>query len=337
VDELDAGDRVGIVVFSTTGRKVLEPCGADRRERILEAIDSLSPQGSTNVQEGLTLGYEMARRAYKEGATNRIILCSDGVANEGVTSAEEILARAAPHGREGITLSTVGVGMGNYNDVFLEQLADKGHGNYAYVDKPAEARRIFSRNLTRTIETVAKDAKVQVDFNPDVVRASRLIGYENRDVADKDFRNDRVGGGDVGAGHSVTALYEVKLWPGKTGRIAKVTVRYKKPDAWFAAEVARQISTSDVDGRFESASPSFKLAACAAEFAEILRGSSWAKNNRLSDALALARQCQGQIEDRAGSRELRGGRKDVAELVQLIDRARGLKGDRSAADPGVEE
>jgi Ca-activated chloride channel family protein len=329
VDELDAGDRVGIVAFSSTARRVLEPCGADHRDRILDAIDSLHPENSTNVEQGLELGYAMARRAFKNGATNRVILCSDGVANTGTTAPAAILARAEECGKAGITLSSVGVGMGNYNDVLLEQLADKGHGNYAYVDKLGEARRIFSRNLTRTIEVVAKDAKVQVDFNPAVVRASRLIGYENRDVADKDFRNDAARGGDVGAGHSVTALYEVKLWPQKAGRIASVTVRYKKPDAWFAAEIVHAFSTNEVAGRFDDASPSFKLAACAAEFAEILRGSSWAKNNRLSDVLSLARQCEGR----------RGGRKDVSELVQLIDRACGLRGDRSqaAGDSGVEE
>jgi len=331
VDELDSGDRVGIIAFGTTGRKVLEPCGAEHRERILDAIDNLRPDGSTNAEQGLELGYAMAKRAFRQGATNRVILCSDGVANTGLTSPAAILARAEECGKDGIALSTVGVGMGNYNDVLLEQIADKGRGNYAYVDRLAEARRIFSRNLTRTIETVAKDAKVQVDFNPEVVRASRLVGYENRDVADRDFRSSGARGGDIGAGHSVTALYEVKLWPRKSGRIAKVTVRYKKPDAWFATETERRISTDEVAGRFDDASPAFKLAACAAEFAEVLRGSPWAKSVRLDDVLFLARQCE------AGRSKRDGRRGDIGDLARLIEVARDLMPFRRPADDTGEE
>ena len=151
----------------------------------------------------------------REGAINRVILCSDGVANVGATGPESILARIGEEARRGIELTTVGFGMGNYNDVLMEQLADQGDGNYHYVDTLDEARRVFVENLTGTLQTVAKDAKVQVEFDPaDGRRASASLGYENRDVADRDFRNDTVDAGEIGAGHTVTALYEVRLREG---------------------------------------------------------------------------------------------------------------------------
>jgi Ca-activated chloride channel family protein len=327
VDELDVGDRVGIVAFSTHARKVLHPCGLEDRDAILAAIDSLHPENTTNAQEGLELGYEMARKAFRKGAINRVILCSDGVANEGVTTAAGILAGVERAAKDGITLSTVGVGMGNYNDVLLEQLADKGHGNYAYVDRLAEARRIFSRNLTQTLQVVARDAKVQVDFNSDIVRSWRLVGYENRDVANKDFRNDKVGGGDVGAGHAVTALYELRLNAGKDGRLARIYVRYQPPDGGWAREVERNVTAADLVRRFSDTSDSFKLAVATAEFAEILRDSPWARRTALADVLAVAKECEA---NRAS--------KNVHELVGLIEETRRLKADnRDSRDYSDEE
>ncbi|MBK7770752.1 MAG: von Willebrand factor type A domain-containing protein [bacterium] len=212
VDELGEGDRVGIVVYGSRGEVLLPLTDVSQRSTILGVIDGLQPNGSTNAVEGLTLAYDLARRSYDAGIINRLVLCSDGVANTGTaTSAEGILALARRGSDDGITLSTVGFGMGNYNDVLMEKLADQGDGNYFYVDGPREAERVFRENLTGMLQTIATQAKVQVEFDPRRVSRWRLLGYENRDVADRDFRNDAVDAGEVGVGHQVTALYELKL------------------------------------------------------------------------------------------------------------------------------
>jgi len=328
VDQLREGDEVGMAVYGSAGRKLLDHCGIERRADILGAIQRLHPDGATNAEEGLAIGYGMARKAFRAGAVNRVILCSDGVANVGNTGPESILATIKEQAAEGVTLTTVGFGMGNYNDVLMEQLADKGRGHYAYVDTLSEAKRVFVRNLTGTLQVVARDVKVQVEFNPDMVRAYRLVGYENRDVADQDFRNDKVDGGEVGAGHSVTALYELKRWPDKQGPLATVRVRYKDPDGGEAREAAGSIASSDAAAQFEAASDATKLAASAAGFAEILRASYWARGARLEDVLALARRC----EDRCD------GNEDVKDLVRLIRRTVELKADQLAhAGSSLEE
>jgi Ca-activated chloride channel family protein len=298
VDQLRSGDRVGIVVYGSVGRILLEPVamgGGTGRRQILAAIDQLGPEGSTNAEEGLRLGYEMAQRGYRAKATNRIILCSDGVANVGLTGPESILADVRTKAARGIHLTTIGFGMGNYNDVLMEQLADRGDGNYYYVDDIDEAHRVFVENLTGTLQTIAKDAKVQVEFDSTRVLRYRLLGFENRDVADRDFRNDKVDAGEIGAGHEVTALYEVKLAPGASqGTLATVRLRYASPEQDKAAtprvrEIERHFDVAALSGRFEDAAPRFRLDAAVAEFAEILRGSYWAKESKLSDVLTVAR------------------------------------------------
>lgn len=311
VDQLTRNDRVGIVMYNTSAAIVLEPTHASCKGLILEAIDRLYAAGSTNAEAGLRLGFQMAARCLDEERSIRVILCSDGVANVGNTDAETLLGEIKRYGKMGITLSTVGVGMGNYNDVLLEQLADKGNGKYAYVDDLAEARRIFVENLTGTLEVIARDVKIQVDFNPDMVRSWRLVGYENRDVADEKFRDNREDGGEMGAGHAVTALYELKLHDHRSnGNIGTVYIRYKDPDTFRASELSRAISARDFVGRFSSASTSFRLAATAAEFAEILKKSYWAKGITLGDL----REEVGEIsEDRWSS--------EIGELLSLIDRA----------------
>ncbi len=326
VDQLREGDRVGIAVYGSRGRKHMPHHGIDDRSKIIHAIDELTAGGSTNAEEGIKIGYQMAKKAFKAGAINRVILCSDGVANVGRTGPDSIMKQIKHYADEGITLSTIGFGMGNYNDVLMEQLADKGNGNYAYVDTLGEARRVFVENLTGTLQLIARDVKVQVDFNPAVVRSYRLVGYENRDVADKDFRDDKVDGGEIGAGHSVTALYELKLWPDKPGRLATVHVRYKDAEGENVREVARKIAASDSAGRFEDAPDSVQLAACVAEFAEILRKSYWARTSRLDDVLALAKNCRGRFDDRP----------DIKELVKLIEKARRMKaGDKDNDESGA--
>src|SRR5690606_2095351 len=196
--------------------------------------ESLQTNGATNAEEGLLLGYEMARRHFDPEANNRILLCSDGVANVGRTGPDSILERVASEADKGIDLTTIGFGMGNYNDVLMERLADQGDGVYYYVDDLEEARRVFVENLSGTLQTIARDAKIQVEFDPSVVLAYRLLGFENRDVADKDFRNDAVDAGEIGAGHEVTALYEVRFQKdveiGSKKRFATARLRYAVPD-----------------------------------------------------------------------------------------------------------
>jgi Ca-activated chloride channel family protein len=314
IDRLRPEDKIGIATYNTRGRKFMSHKSLHDRHEIIEAIYSLNAGGSTNADEGIRIGYDMAERAYRKGYINRVILCSDGVANEGLTSAEEIFETIERQVDKGITLSALGFGMGNYNDVLLEQLGDKGNGYYAYIDYLDEAIRLFDDNLTGALEVIARDVKVQVDFNPSVVRSYRLIGYENRDVPDDKFRDDKYDGGEVGAGHSVTALYELKLWPDKKGTAATAYVRYKDADTRSVTEFRSKIDVRDFAESFEDGNTDFRLAATAAEFAEILRKSYWAKGAELADTLDKA-----MVIKKERSKD-----EDVAELVELISRANRL-------------
>ena len=334
VDELRRDDRVGIVVYGSEGRVLLEPVAIGRegreagRRRILESIERLIPEGSTNAEAGLQLGYEMARREYRPGAINRLVLCSDGVANVGRTGPESILAQVRTEADRGIQLTTIGFGMGNYNDVLMEQLADRGDGNHYYVDGIDEARRVLVENLTGTLQTIARDAKVQVEFDSTRVLRYRLLGFENRDVADRDFRNDKVDAGEIGGGHEVTALYEVKLAPGvKRGKLATVRLRYAKPEQEGAGapqvrEMERSFFVEGFSRRFEDAAPRFRLDAAVAEFAEILRGSYWARDGRLSDVLSVARAAAAGLHDDASG-----------EFVSLVEKAAALKAQSPPGQP----
>ena len=315
VNELQQGDRIGIVVYGSRAQVILEHTGVENKQKILTAIKQLRTMGSTNAEEGIMMAYKLANKNFQQGAINRVILCSDGVANVGRTGPEAILKQIEEYTKDGIYLTSVGFGMGNYNDTMMEKLADKGNGNYAYVDDLKEAKRVFVQNLTGTLQTIAKDVKIQVDFDPKVVRSYRLVGYENRDIADKDFRNDKKDAGEVGAGHSVTALYEIKLWPGKSGNAAKVFVRYKKPDSNKVVEFNRTISTKQFKKSFESASDSFKLAACVAEFAEILKNSYWAKESNIKDVITVVKSLGANYKDTP----------DVKELLNLMATAARLK------------
>jgi len=323
VNELRPTDKVGIVAYGSHAYAVLRPTRAADKLRILDAIDTLRPGGSTYAEAGLREGYKMAYRAFEKGAINRVILCSDGVANVGRTGAESILEVIADYAERGITLSAVGFGLGNYNDVLMEDLADQGNGNYAYVDAVEEANRVFVENLTGTLQVIARDAKIQVDFDPEVVGRYRLLGYENRDVADEDFRNDDVDAGEVGAGHSVTALYEIKFHKGVKlddgfGRALTVQVRYQDPDSDYVHEVAREFWPDEFNADWMHTSPSFLLTAAVAEYAEILRGSYWARESSLEDVLYLARMAGGEL----GEDEIIGA--DVSEFISLVERAGGL-------------
>jgi Ca-activated chloride channel family protein len=313
VEELRPTDQVGIVVYGSRGRVVLEPTPASNGSQIMAAINSLRSEGSTNAEEGLVLAYKMASRAFRSDAINRVILCSDGVANVGRTGPDSILKEIRKHADGDITLSTVGFGMGNYNDILLEQLADDGDGNYAYVDTLDEAHRIFVENLTGMLQVIAKDAKVQVDFNPEIVSRYRLIGYENRDVADEDFRNDTVDAGEVGSGHNVTALYEIKFKDEMpvSGNVLSVYVRYQDPETNEVHEINQGLSPSQFASAFENTSPRFQLAAAVAEYAEILRESYWAKDSSLENVQGLTQRVKEALYDDA----------DVAEFAGLVGRA----------------
>jgi Ca-activated chloride channel family protein len=287
VDELREDDRVAIVVYSDATRVVLEPTPASEKERILSAIHALQTEGSTNAEAGLRLGYDVALAHMKEGETTRVILASDGVANVGNTGPDAILNTIRQGMDEGITLSTIGFGMGNYNDVLMEQLANDGNGNYFYVDNLREARRIFSYNLTSTLQVIGYDAKIQVDFNPEVVTRYRLIGYENRDIADVDFRNDTVDAGEVGAGHTIMALYEVEILDGmQSGVIATARLRFEDAETRQVVEMSQAFDVAQVLPEFALASEDFRMVASLAEFSEILRHSPFGDSS-LSDILVV--------------------------------------------------
>lgn len=310
VDNLDRHDRVGIVVYGSRARIVLRPTSS--KSEIFRAIRSLRAEGSTNAEAGLVMGYEMASDAFGEDENNRVILISDGVANTGKTAADAILKRIKDEANRRITLTAIGVGMSNYNDILMEQLANDGDGNYYYVDTDAEARKLFDSELVGLLEAVAMDAKIQVEFNPAVVDRYRLIGYENRSLETEDFRDDSVDAGEVGAGHSVTALYEVRIKDGALGRsqdgtlneVAVVHIRYQDPDTREAIEHWREVTVEELDVPFERASPRFRFVASVAEFAEILRDSYWAREGTLEAVRQVASQAVNDMEATASDREL---------------------------------
>jgi Ca-activated chloride channel family protein len=317
VNQLQPSDRIGLVVFGSDARVVLEP--TSDREAVLRAIHGLATEGATNTEEGLVLGYDMADRAFRPGAINRVILCSDGVANVGDTGPDSILQRIGREARKGIELTTLGFGMGNYNDTLMEQLADKGDGRYSYIDTLDEARRVLVEELTGTLQTIARDAKAQVEFDPRAVSRWRLLGYENRDIADEKFRDDTVDAGEIGAGHGVTAVYEVKMKPGVSPALAlaELRLRWKSVETGKVDEVSRTLRVVDLAPTWEQAHASLRLAAVAAQFGEILKGSYWAKGETLDQLLPLARKAASDLEGRRRAT-------DVDELASLISKANQL-------------
>lgn len=279
VSGLRPTDTIGIVEYGTHARTVLAPTPVGEEGVIIRAIEALRPSGSTNAAEGLQMGYRLANQAFRPGGINRVILCSDGVANMGpTTGAEGILDLIESDAERGIEMVTVGFGMGNYNDVLMEQLANRGDGFYAYVDTLDEARRLFVEGLSGTLQTVAKDAKIQVEFNPELVQSWRLIGFENRALEDEDFRDDTVDAGEIGAGHTVTALYELKpLTEDVSGDLGLARLRWLDPETGSPRETQRVISSGDLAPDFTRASPRFQLDVVVAQYAEVLRESMWAR------------------------------------------------------------
>ena len=320
VGQLRPEDKIGIVVYGSNARVILPHTSIVNREHILTAIRALAPEGATNAEAGLRMGYKLALQNSKPDCINRVILCSDGVANVGQTGSDGILKEIRTYVEDGVTLTTVGFGMGNYNDILMEELANNGNGSYAYVDTFSEAKRIFVENLTGTLQVIAKDAKIQVEFNPETVSRFRLLGYENRRLAHEDFRNDAVDAGEVGAGHSVTALYEIKLHENAVGKLATVSIRHEDPDTGHVTEVNQSIATDALKGSFEESTPTFQLAAAIAEFAEILRGSFWAQEG----SLELVREAlEGVLPHIGAKTQEHRGRNE--ELLGLVRKAHRLK------------
>lgn len=318
IDQLRPADKVGLVIYGSEARTVLEP--THDLKRVRAAVDGLRIDGATNAEAGLVMAYDLANRFFRPEANNRLILCSDGVANVGNTGPKSILERIGKEARKGIELTTLGFGMGNLNDHLMEQLANQGDGRYAYLDTLDEARRVLVEELEGTLETIAKDAKVQVVFNPEVVERWRLLGYENRDIDDDRFRDDTVDAGEIGAGHSVTALYEIKLKAGSQGHkpVANLHLRWRSEAAGKVREEEKLIRLSQFAPSWDKATPGLRLASVVAEFAEILRGSYWARGSSLMNLSQRAQKLSGEL---AGTRRAA----DVNELVSLIVKAAQIK------------
>lgn len=319
-EELGDGDTVAIAVYAGSSGVVLEPTPMSEKAKIHKALDRLAAGGSTAMGAGIDAAYALAEQAYDPGAVNHVIVCSDGDANVGHTGPDALLAKIKGHADKGITLTTTGFGTGNYKDTMMERLANEGEGNYYYVDSDIEARRIFVDRLGSTIETIATDVKIQVDWDPDAVYAYRLIGYENRDIADRDFRNDAVDAGEIGSGHQVTALYEVVLREDAGQHLATVRIRNEAPGPESpAVERSYELGRDSVKESFAEGSADFRIAVAAATFAEILRASPHVAEVSLSRVAAVARSA-----NRPEYRE------DV-ELVELIEHAARLRGEGTSA------
>ncbi|HTJ83452.1 MAG TPA: YfbK domain-containing protein, partial [Polyangiaceae bacterium] len=314
VDQLDERDRVSIVVYAGAAGVVLEPTAGNRREEIRAALDKLQSGGSTNGGQGIELAYAMAQRSFVAGGSNRVILATDGDFNVGVSSQDALVKLVQDKAKGGTFLTVLGFGRGNYKDAQMESLADKGNGNYAYIDSLAEANKVLVEQAAGMLDTIAKDVKIQITLDPDAVRSFRLIGYENRVMAHEDFANDKKDAGDIGAGHRVTALYEIVPTSSASGatHLGDVALRYKMPDG----TTSRLIETKMVDGgmSFRDATTDFRFAASVAGFGMLLRGSPHRGNLDYAAVREMASSAIG--DDADGYRRA---------FVGLVDRAAQLE------------
>ena len=327
VDQLRDQDHVSLVVYAGESRVVLKPTSGRDKVKIRNAIDQLTAAGSTAGASGIELAYQMAREGFIDKGINRILLATDGDFNVGISDFDSLKQMAASQRKSGVSLTTLGFGVDNYNEHLMEQLADAGDGNYAYIDNLREARKVLVDQLSSTLAVVARDVKLQVEFNPARVSEYRLLGYENRALKREDFNNDKVDAGEIGAGHTVTALYEIvpkgqKGWleplryaaapadEGKSGELAMLRVRYKPAAGGDSQLIERPISNAST-----KASDDLRFAAAVAAFAQQLKGDGrYTGSMSLQDTAALARAARG--DDPFG---LRG------EFVQLVELAQGLK------------
>lgn len=340
-EQLGEGDKVTMVVYAGSSGLVLPPTNGEKRNEILAAIDKLKAGGSTHGSAGIQLAYEQAVAGFINEGVNRVILCTDGDFNVGVSSPEELEKLITKKAKSGVFLSVLGFGSGNLKDRTMETLADKGNGNYAYIDSLSEARKVLVEQMSGTLVTIAKDVKIQVEFNPAAVRSYRLIGYENRMLAKEDFNDDTKDAGEIGAGHSVVALYEVvpaNLPPGteprpavdslkyqapalaperlaeaaKSGEMMTVKLRYKEPDSDLSKLI--EMPVKDEGKTLTASSEEYKFSAAVAGFGLLLRDSAY--KGALSWETVRRLALDGKGADKLGYR---------GEFLQLIDKARGLK------------
>lgn len=317
LEHLGAKDQVAITTYAGGVSMILPPTRVtdQNRGKILRAMRSLQTSGGTAMASGITFAYQQAAQMLAPNTNTRIVVMSDGDANIGATSPDGILAQVKGYVSEGVRISTIGFGDGNYKDAMMEKIANAGNGNYFYVDSLAHADRVFGRDLTKMVQDVAQDVKIQVEFDAAAVRSWRLVGYENRHIANEDFRNDTVDAGEIGAGHQVTALYEVELEPQARGNLATVRVRSKVPGATRASEVERTLEVARVDRAFTLSSNTMKVAVASMATAELLRHSPW------SDAWTFDRVAS-ILED------LPNRGRDETELLGLVKKAKSLSGSR---------
>lgn len=323
--QLRPQDTISIAVYAGAAGEVLAPTSGRKRAKIMRAIDSLHAGGSTNGGAGIKLAYSLAQREFKDNGINRVILASDGDFNVGLQSTEALRKLVETKRKTGVSLTVLGFGAGNYNDEFMQELAQKGNGNAAYIDSIFEARKVLVDEIGATLETIAKDVKIQVEFNPDVVREYRLIGYETRALKREDFNNDTIDAGEIGAGHSVTALYELTMAnanspsvdelrygrraatdtdealksqrrrPGTLqGELAHVKLRYKAPQGDISKLVERIVRSSSVENRLRATSDDFRFAAAASAFGQLLRKGDYTGSFSYEDTLQLAQQARGK-------------------------------------------
>ncbi|MFZ3280954.1 vWA domain-containing protein [Pseudomonas sp.] len=327
VDQLRDQDRVSLVVYAGESRVVLEPTSGHEKAKIRTAIEQLTAGGSTAGASGIELAYQMAQQAFIPKGINRILLATDGDFNVGVSDFDSLKQMAVDKRKTGISLTTLGFGVDNYNEHLMEQLADAGDGNYAYIDNLREARKVLVDQLGSTLAVVAKNVKLQVEFNPAQVSEYRLLGYENLALKREDFNNDKVDAGEIGAGHTVTALYEIvpagelgwleplryaKSEPvvsAKNQELAMLRVRYQQPDGGKSLLIERPIAN-----QVASASEDLRFAAAVAAFSQQLKDARYTGDFSLKDTEALARGARG--DDRFGLRN---------EFVQLVELAHSLR------------
>jgi Ca-activated chloride channel homolog len=344
VERLDKDDRVAIVTYAGSSGIALNSTNALNRAAIVDAIDALSANGSTNGGQGIQLAYQVANANLIRGGVNRIILCTDGDFNVGITDQSQLVRLIENEAHSGVALTVLGFGMGNYKDSTMEKLADKGNGNYAYIDTPAEARKVLVEQLSGTLVTIAKDVKIQVDFNPARAAGYRLLGYENRLLRHEDFKNDAKDAGEIGAGHTVTAFYEViptgqpvpgadvdptkyqgapTLTDAAAGKeLFTIRLRYKDPDGQTSKPL--EIPVVDESKPFRAASKDYQFAASVAQFGLLLEGSPYRGNTDFGQILEIAASSLG--EDRGGYR---------GEFLKLVNTAHLLKtsgGDHRASE-----
>jgi Ca-activated chloride channel family protein len=330
VDKLSPEDTLGIVVYAGADGVVLEPSPVSDKSRILDAINAMQAGGSTNGEAGIRAAYDLAESAFRTDGVNRVVLCTDGDFNVGMAG-KKLIDLIEDFRDRNIFLTTLGFGQGNYDDVQMEQLADHGNGNYAYIDSQNEALRVLGENLVSTLQVVAKDVKFQVEFNAHNVERWRLVGYENRLLEEHQFNDDTVDSGDIGAGHSVTALYEIELTDDaeepilrfntnkrdqRVDELAQVRIRFKEPDSDISELRRWSMQRNHQKESFEAASRSLRFSAAVTEFAEILRESKHSEGERFEELW--------QIADQATQGETRTPMQ--SEFLKLVPKAQLLKG-----------